>query len=297
MNLKTASIFAALALATSLMPPANALPGRLGAHSLPAVKHWQERRGHHHLHVVHGLTRHTLSSLLHLHKLARLARLHRHKGAPAVASRNYMWSTPAQEESDVPEAAKTEIKAAFMNGAANQYSPASLMASDVFTNYPMRGGFFKRKGNVKYIILHSTETVRQADAQRVIRSWSGRGLVHPGAQFVVDRDGTIYCTADPAYGTTHVDVRRTRFGVNNDNSVGIEMVRAGEQVYTDEQMRSISCLVSYLQQRFSVDDQHIFGHGMVQPSDRRDPLNFDWQAFAADKNALKGTAYNASQAD
>jgi N-acetyl-anhydromuramyl-L-alanine amidase AmpD len=158
----------------------------------------------------------------------------------------------------------------------------------------MHGGVFKRRGNIKYIILHSTETARAADAQRVIRSWSNRGLRHPGAQFVVDRDGVIYCTADPTYGTSHVDEHRTKFGVNNDNSVGIEMVRTGDQDYTAEQMQSISCLVSYLQQRYSVDDAHIFGHGKVQPSDRSDPVNFNWQAFAADKDSLRGTAYNTA---
>jgi hypothetical protein len=281
MNLKTAYIFAALTLSTSFLP-ASALPGRLGAHSLGTVKHWQDSRvkAHHH---------HSLSRVFHLRRLARL-----HRSKTTTASHSYMWWAP-EADADVRDDEKDQVISAFLSGAAQNYSPASLIASDVFKSCPMHGGVFKRKSAVKYIILHSTETERVADAQRVIRSWSNRGLIHPGAQFVVDRDGTIYCTADPAYGTTHVDTRRTRFGVNNDNSVGIEMVRAGEQSYTDEQMHSISCLVSYLQRRYAVDDEHIFGHGMVQPSDRRDPVDFNWQAFAAEKNSLRGTAFSAPE--
>jgi N-acetyl-anhydromuramyl-L-alanine amidase AmpD len=80
-------------------------------------------------------------------------------------------------------------------------------------------------------------------------------------------------------------------GVNNDNSIGIEIVRAGTQEYSTAQMSSVVCLVRYLQDRFEVADNHIYGHGQVQPSDRSDPVNFNWQAFGADKQILTRTAY------
>jgi hypothetical protein len=286
-----ASLFLALTVATTTVP-AQAFVGRLGAHSVSTIKHWQARQSGNR--STHHLRRHALSRLLrHSSKVAHLSR--RNKGKVAVGSgRSYMWSAPELQTDDLSEATRDSLKTAFNRGAASQYSPADMVDSGVFVKCPMHGGVFKRRGNIKYIILHSTETARAADAQRVIRSWSNRGLRHPGAQFVVDRDGVVYCTADPAYGTSHVDEHRTKFGVNNDNSVGIEMVRTGDQDYTAEQMQSISCLVSYLQQRYSVDDAHIYGHGKVQPSDRSDPVNFNWQAFAADKDSLRGTAYNTA---
>ena len=152
---------------------------------------------------------------------------------------------------------------------------------------------------MKYIILHSTETGHPADAQRVVTSWNRKGLRHPGAQFVVDRDGTIYNTVDPTYATVHVNQYKTLSGVNNDNSIGIEIVHTGNQAYTDSQVKSVACLVHYLQDRFMVSDNHIYTHHQVQPSDRSDPVNFDWDKYTADRLTLVNsrTAYIGRVAD
>jgi N-acetyl-anhydromuramyl-L-alanine amidase AmpD len=69
------------------------------------------------------------------------------------------------------------------------------------------------------------------------------------------------------------------------------MVRTGTQEYSAAQMQSVVCLVRYLQERFQVTDNHVLGHGQVQPSDRSDPVNFNWQAFASDKEMLTRTAF------
>jgi hypothetical protein len=197
-----------------------------------------------------------------------------------------MWSAPEEFQKPLPEDEAKTAKENFRDGEAGKYSPAQLMQAGAFIDDPLQGGIFNRREGVKNIILHSTETGRPADAQRVIKSWN-RGLRHPGAQYIVDRDGTIYQTVDPQFGTVHVDIFRTTCGINNDNSIGIEMVRSGSQQYTRPQLDSVTALVVYLQKRFNVANDHIFGHGQIQPSDRQDPVDFDWTAFQAAKSSLQ----------
>lgn len=182
------------------------------------------------------------------------------------------------------------IRKAFVNGTAGAYSYRALVSAGAVSAYPMKGGTYKRNDRVKYIILHSTETGSPADAKRVIRSWSNRGTRHPGAQFVVDRDGTVYATTDPEFATVHINTSKTLAGYSNDNSVGIEIVRAGTQQYTAPQLASVVRLVSYLQDHFHVSDSNITTHHHVQPSDRSDPVNFNMTSFLDDKANLRSQA-------
>lgn len=178
----------------------------------------------------------------------------------------------------------------FVRGAAGAASYHQMVDARLFVSYPMRGGIFKRNAAVKYIILHSTETGSPADAMRVIRSWSNRGTRHPGAQFVVDRDGTIYSTTDPDLATVHINIKKTRPGFSNDNSVGIEIVRSGNQRYTQTQLDSVMYLVTYLQDHYAVSDEHVTTHHLVQPSDRSDPVDFDLLSFRNAKRAFRQQA-------
>lgn len=74
----------------------------------------------------------------------------------------------------------------------------------------------------------------------MVKSWNIRGLRHSGTQYLVDRDGTIHQTVDPKFAAVHVDINKTKYGVNNNNSIGIEIVRSGSQKYTEAQMDSLS---------------------------------------------------------
>lgn len=182
------------------------------------------------------------------------------------------------------------VARSFQCGLAGSYSYDQLVSANVFVSCPLHGSVFKRQGRVKYIILHSTETGSPADARRVIQSWNNRGLRHPGAQFVVDRDGTICSTVNPDQATVHIDTSKTLAGYSNDNSVGIEIVRSGKQQYTRSQLDSVTRLVTYLQSHYGVADSAVTTHHHVQPSDRSDPVNFDLVAFESDKSALQASA-------
>lgn len=194
----------------------------------------------------------------------------------------YLWSAPWFDKSPYPVAKSTLIRKSFAQGTSSEYSPQQLVKAGVFEFQPLVGGIFHRRTAVKNIILHSTETASPADAKRVILSWNNRGRSHPGAQYIVDRSGVIYQTVDPKYGTVHVNVNRTKFGVTNDNSIGVEIVRSGKQKYTRPQMDSVACLVTYLQGRYDIGRSRVLAHGYVQPSTRTDPVNFNWTAFNRD---------------
>src|SRR5262249_26234411 len=139
---------------------------------------------------------------------------------------NWLWHAPRTVLPAIACKQASRIKRMFEVGKGSSCSPAVMLAAKVFVAKPLVGGIFKRSGPVTYIIVHSTETATEADATRVVRSWNNRGLRHPGAQYIVDREGTIYQTVDPAMGSVHVNSSCTRFGVSNDNSIGIEIVRA-----------------------------------------------------------------------
>jgi N-acetyl-anhydromuramyl-L-alanine amidase AmpD len=175
------------------------------------------------------------------------------------------------------KAQQLAIRQNFASGQAAKISPDQLLRAGVFSSYSLRGGVFKRHSEIQNIVMHSTETASVADAKQIIRSWNNGGANHPGTQYIVDRDGTIYQTVNPAMGTFHVNSFKTLEGVKNDNSVGIEIVRTGSQQYTPTQLKSVVCLVGYLKEHFSVN--HIWGHGEIQPSDRTDPVAFDWTSF------------------
>lgn len=187
-------------------------------------------------------------------------------------------SSRIKESTKKPQSRPRTAKDHFEAGTGAP-TPEKLLAEKVFVSYPLKGSVRKRAKKVSFIVLHSTETEKPADAKRVIRSWNNRGQSHPGTQYVVDRDGTIYQAADPRLATIHVNIHRTRFGVDNHNSVGIETVRSGKQKYTEPQLRSLSRLTVYLRNYFGLTDKQIVTHGYIQPSTRTDPVNFDLNGF------------------
>jgi hypothetical protein len=217
---------------------------------------------------------------------AQLAQARNRQLAMLRQGRGPLHPEPASKPSikTLSASAKQAMKQRFINGQAGLYSPTDLISAGVFSYYPLVGGTFRRTSGIHNIVVHSTETGSIADAKMVIRSWNNSGRNHAGAQFIVDRDGKIYETVDPSYGTFHVNSFKTLHDVKNDNSIGIEIVRSGDQQYTPVQFKSVVCLVAYLKNHFQVNQ--VWGHGQVQPSDRTDPCFFNWTAFHKGVDAI-----------
>ena len=202
----------------------------------------------------------------------------------------FMMEAPEFDRSSLSSELAASYKSAFDQGIASRLPASALVRAGIFNYHPLKGGIFIRRETVKYIIMHSTETGRPVAAPLVIAGWNSLGRRHAGAQFVVDRDGIIYEALDPELASVHVNVFKTLPGINNDNSIGIEMSHAGSQEYTQPQLDSVHKLVVYLQQRYHVLDEDIITHKYAQQGDHTDPVNFDWDKFISEKNQLKETA-------
>lgn len=202
----------------------------------------------------------------------------------------FMMHPPEFERSALPYDVSNKISRSFHNGYADSYTARSLVRAGLVSYHPLRGGIFWRREPVKYIIMHSTETGIPLSAERVIESWSSSGLRHAGAQYVVERDGTIFQAVDPDLGTVHINIFKTLPGINNDNSIGIEMCHTGHQDYPPAQREAVVKLVSYLQERYKVSDENVITHRYAQQGDHTDPVNFDWDGFIASKNSFRNRA-------
>lgn len=197
---------------------------------------------------------------------------------------------PSFDKSPLDQRMSERIARAWDRGIADSYPARTLVRAGVVSYHPLRGGIYYRREPVKYIILHSTETGIPVSAVNVIEGWSSMGRRHPGAQYVVDRDGTIYQAVDPDLATVHVNIFKTLPGINNDNSIGIEMNHTGRQNYPAAQREAVSKLLAYLQQRYQVDNANVVTHRYAQQGDHTDPVNFDLDGFLAYKNHFQKQA-------
>jgi hypothetical protein len=202
----------------------------------------------------------------------------------------FMMDAPSQDLSLLAPDEALKARYAFQSGNADNYPPNYLVRAGAMNFYPLHGGIFSRREEVKYIVVHSTETGVPQDARHVINSWSSGGRRHPGAQFIVDRDGTIFEAVDPKYATVHVNIFKTLPGINNDNSIGIEMCHAGSQNYPSEQRAAVIRLLTYLQDRFHVVNENIITHRYAQQGDHTDPVSFDFEEFIARKDDFRNRA-------
>lgn len=197
---------------------------------------------------------------------------------------------PPFDKSPLDQHMSERIARAWDRGIADSYPARTLVRAGVVSYHPLRGGIYYRREPVKYIILHSTETGVPVRAVNVIEGWSSMGRRHPGAQYVVERDGTIYQAVDPDLATVHVNIFKTLPGINNDNSIGIEMNHTGRQNYPAAQREAVSKLLAYLQQRYQVDNANVITHKYAQQGDHTDPVNFDLDGFLAYKNNFQRQA-------
>lgn len=199
----------------------------------------------------------------------------------------FMMHAPEFDKTPLEEGSAHRIANAFACGIADECSAPQLVRAGVFHHHPLSGGIFRRREPVKYVILHSTETGVPVPSRNVINSWNSMGRRHPGAQFVVDRDGTIYMALDPDFAAVHVNIFKTLPGINNDNSIGIEMNHTGRQDYPLAQRAAVARLVTYLQHRYSVTSDNVITHKYAQQGDHTDPVHFDLEGFLATKEDFR----------
>ena len=233
----------------------------------------------HHVIASAGTTGHTR----HHHKRCRSYAIARRYAYPMDL---FLLQPPGFSSPPLPEQLALKLREDFDLGTAGEYPASALVQAGVVTCLPLHGGIFRRRQPVKYLIMHSTESGVPLDAPHIVNGWNSLGRRHAGAQYIVDRDGHIYQTVDPELATVHVNIFKTLPGINNDNSIGIEMVHAGSQQYTHEQLQSVIRLASYLLQRYQIEPENLITHRYAQRGDHTDPVAFDWNSFTAQVGKL-----------
>jgi hypothetical protein len=244
--------------------------------------------------ISHRSSRRTRSAHRGRHHLARHSRSHVQAHAPkpkyAYPLGIFMAHAPAFDRSALEPEQAGKVAREFDKGLAHGYSARTLVRAGIFKHHALRGGIFYRREPVKYIVMHSTETGIPVPGKNVIESWSSMGLRHPGAQYVVDRDGTIYQALDPDLACVHVNIFKTLPGINNDNSIGIEMNHTGSQDYPYAQRQAVIRLVGYLQRRYDIQSGNVITHRYAQQGDHTDPVNFNFDEFLATVDNFKSQA-------
>lgn len=101
---------------------------------------------------------------------------------------------------------------------------------------------------IPYIVIHNTGTNASAKNNCMYFSSGDRGA---SADFFIDKDGSIYQFNGDIknYYSWHCGDGAGRYGITNGNSIGIEVVSAGEE-FTQAQKDALKDLVTYIKKTY-----------------------------------------------
>lgn len=161
------------------------------------------------------------------------------------------------------------------------------------TDYHAEKGSFKsgRPGKIEGIILHSSDGRESGDINTLTKG----GV---SAHYYVTQDGRIYNLVndnDTAYHAGKTAGPHANF--NNANTIGIEQEhydpggKGGKngEAWSDKQVQATAKLVSYLKNKYGIEDDHIMGHSDIAPERKQDPYNYPWDNFHKYVNAGGGS--------
>lgn len=109
----------------------------------------------------------------------------------------------------------------------------------------------KQNGAVKYVVVHYTGT--SAGGKDNCRYFSG-GNRNASADYFIDKDGTAwkFNKDHKKWYSWHCGDGGGRYGITNANSIGIEVVSAGDE-FTPAQVKTLKELVRYLRNYYGRD--------------------------------------------
>jgi N-acetylmuramoyl-L-alanine amidase len=128
-----------------------------------------------------------------------------------------------------------------------------------------------------FVIIH--HTAQDSTAQTLMTFTTARTKV--SAHYVVGRDGKVYQMVNDYLRAQHAG--ESRWGNNSDlnsSSIGIELDNNGNEPYSDQQMQSLSAVLSTLKKRYNIPVANFIGHADIAPTRKPDPNNFPWKAMA-----------------
>jgi hypothetical protein len=117
---------------------------------------------------------------------------------------------------------------------------------------------------VEGLVFHHTggNSLKVAIATMQQKSHGGNQYA---AQFTIDRDGTIYqLTKNETDITYHAGTDSSKGAkVTNWNAIGVEIVSSNSEHFTAEQISAGVSLGKYLQDKYGISNNMIFGHGEI----------------------------------
>lgn len=119
----------------------------------------------------------------------------------------------------------------------------------------------RRTSQVKYIVVHyvgaGTSKAGSAKANCIYFSKANRNA---SAHYFID-DGYIYEYADPKkYATWHCGDGKGKYGITNQNSIGIEVCINGNNPFTQEEIKRLTWLVQKLMKDYNIAADHVVRH-------------------------------------
>lgn len=119
----------------------------------------------------------------------------------------------------------------------------------------------KRSGAIKYIVVHYTGSGTSASgAAKANCVYFSNGNRNASAHYFID-DGSIYEYADPGkYATWHCGDGKGKYGITNQNSIGIEVCRNHDQPFTQAEINRLAWLVRKLMKQYGVPASRVVRH-------------------------------------
>lgn len=118
----------------------------------------------------------------------------------------------------------------------------------------------KRASIIQYIVVHYTGSGTSASGlARANCVYFSGGNRNASAHYFID-DEHIFEYADLSiYATQHVGGGKGKYGITNQNSIGIEVCNSGGP-YTEAEISHLTWLVQYLMQKFGVPASRVVRH-------------------------------------
>ncbi|MCD3223927.1 N-acetylmuramoyl-L-alanine amidase [Clostridium botulinum] len=117
---------------------------------------------------------------------------------------------------------------------------------------------YSRNNNIKYIVIHDTgNTDKGANAMCHYRYFNG-GNRNASAHYFVD-DTRIVQTVEDFNASWHCGDGHNRYGINNHNSIGVEICINSDGNYNEAVRKTIE-LVKYLMQKYNISINRVVRH-------------------------------------
>lgn len=138
-------------------------------------------------------------------------------------------------------------------------------------------GTVEKPRKIDTVVLHASYNSLGGDAysaDKVIAIWRSYEVA---PHYMIDRKGNVYRLVDDEDIAYHAGVSKMPDGRTNVNdfSIGVEILNAKDDKYTEAQYDAVNDLIAYLKEKYSI--KTVVGHADIAPGRKDDPWNFDWK--------------------